>query len=119
MNEKFRMKLVIDEVTTPALYARLSAASSARQRATILRLLAESALQGAGAGVSDSRPVAMPEASDTPPSRLPSSTPAPIESLSDVTQPVGYRAEQPVNGPTAEESHDVQDIADQFAAFLG
>ncbi|MGF6812755.1 hypothetical protein OKW30_007972 [Paraburkholderia sp. Clong3] len=118
MNEKFRMKLVIDEVTTPALYARLSAASSARQRATILRLLAESALQGAG--VSDSRPVAMPEASDTPGSRLPSaSTPAPTESLSDVKQPVGYRAEQPVNGATAEESHDVEDIADQFAAFLG
>ncbi|NUX57945.1 hypothetical protein [Paraburkholderia youngii] len=116
MNEKFRMKLVIDEVTTPALHARLSAAGSARQRATILRLLAESALQGAG--TPDSRPVAMSEASDTLASRLHSaSSLAAIESSSEDRQSVG-RTEQPVNEAAAKEAHNVEDIADQFAAFL-
>lgn len=45
MSEKFDMKLVIDPVTTPLLHARLSAAGSARERAALLRSLAESALR--------------------------------------------------------------------------
>jgi Tfp pilus assembly protein PilX len=45
MNGKFDMKLVIDAVTTPLLHARLSEASSYRERAAILRSLAEAALR--------------------------------------------------------------------------
>jgi hypothetical protein len=48
MSVKFDMKLVIDPVTTPLLHAQLSAAGSARERAALLRALAESALRSAG-----------------------------------------------------------------------
>ncbi|CAG4914110.1 hypothetical protein [Paraburkholderia gardini] len=45
MSDKFDMKLVIDSVTTPLLHARLTAAGSARERAALLRSLAESTLR--------------------------------------------------------------------------
>jgi hypothetical protein len=45
MNGKFDMKLVIDAVTTPLLHARLSEASSFRERAALLRSLAEAAMR--------------------------------------------------------------------------
>ncbi|MGF6851148.1 hypothetical protein [Paraburkholderia sp. CI3] len=117
MNEKFRMKLVIDEVTTPALYARLSAAGSARQRATILRLLAESALRGAA--MPELQPMAMPGFSGEPAASLPSSTPPPTGSSIEVSQPVSQRTEHPGNEGVSGAAHDVEGIADQFAAFLG
>ncbi|MGU7775644.1 hypothetical protein ACV229_36515 [Burkholderia sp. MR1-5-21] len=46
MSEKFAMKLVIDDVTSPLLFARLSAISSPRDRAALLRSLAEAACRG-------------------------------------------------------------------------
>jgi hypothetical protein len=46
MSDKFDMKLVIDAVTTPLLHARLSQTSSFRDRAALLRSLAEAALRG-------------------------------------------------------------------------
>ena len=51
MSEKFDMKVVIDEVTTPLLHARLSSARSYRERAALLRSLAESALRGTPAAL--------------------------------------------------------------------
>jgi hypothetical protein len=43
--DKFPMKLVIDAVTTPLLHARLSEARSPRERAALLRSIAESTLR--------------------------------------------------------------------------
>jgi hypothetical protein len=51
MSEKFDMKLVINEMTTPLLHTRLRAARSAQERAVLLRSLAESALRSESIGV--------------------------------------------------------------------
>src|ERR1700754_137622 len=46
MSDKFDMKLVIEAVNTPLLHARLSQSTSYRERAALLRSLAEAALRG-------------------------------------------------------------------------
>jgi hypothetical protein len=117
MSEKFKMKLVIDEVTTPLLYARLSAVDSRRKRATILRLLAESALHGGGPPNS---PAISTPASHQAPLRHAALHPMsdPIESSAGVRElasPAGGPDNEAEGGP----AHDVELIADQFAAFLG
>lgn len=118
MSEKFKMKLVIDEVTTPLLYARLSAVDSARKRATILRQLAESALQGAG--TTDSHTMSTFDLPHEPVQHA-SSHPltGPLESPAGVRELVSPAGEHPTNEAAAGATHDVDLIADQFAAFLG
>jgi hypothetical protein len=119
MSKKFKMKLVIDEVTTPLLYARLSAVDSARKRATILRLLAESALHGAGAP--DTHMMSTHELSHEP--RLHAGS-HPLSDLiaapTAVRERNGVAGEQPANEAVADGvAHDVDLIADEFAAFFG
>ncbi|MDQ7980352.1 hypothetical protein QYH69_24240 [Paraburkholderia sp. SARCC-3016] len=43
--DKFPMKLVIDPVTTPLLHAKLAEARTPRERASLLRSIAEAALR--------------------------------------------------------------------------
>ena len=68
MNEKFDMKLVIDAVTTPLLHARLSQANSYRERAAILRSLAEANLRGDQVTSEPDRQVAVRAADNLAPS---------------------------------------------------
>lgn len=117
MSDKFDMKLVIDEVTTPLLHARLSAATSYRERAALLRSLAESALRV------DSVPVSlMPSFVRAPPARTEEHSARSGEKAA-VTgahiEPGTIRPDmRPDNGEETGGSHDVEMIADQFAAFL-
>jgi hypothetical protein len=113
MSEKFDMKLVIDPVTTPLLHARLTAAGTARERAALLRSLAEAALRGTGQSVT------------YPASAAP-------EQFTSVASPTGIYAEparsvqgarpavviEAANDEEIGKSHDVELIADEFAAFL-
>ncbi|MGF6267363.1 hypothetical protein OKW49_008357 [Paraburkholderia youngii] len=121
MSEKFDMKLVIDAVSTPLLHARLSQASSYRERAALLRSLAESALRGQGSAGTNA---AASFAGDSP--------------LSSGTQPAAAELRQPEEAPrvvpeaTASverspavsndgdpaRSYDVNEIADAFGSFI-
>ncbi|MEZ0606287.1 hypothetical protein ACAX43_29790 [Paraburkholderia sp. IW21] len=118
MSEKFDMKLVIDEVTTPLLHARLSAARSPRERAAVLRSLAESALRSASGGVvfhPDNVAVRLPDM-DTVASRpIASDRATPIASRS--TDPGQDVNRQPVTNERQSGSHDTQLLADEFAGY--
>jgi hypothetical protein len=117
MSEKFDMKLVIDTVTTPLLHARLSAAGSYRERASLLRSLAESALRGDLAGGSTNGVVTAGVGVDpagaighvrSGPNRLPS-----IDA-SDIQE----RAPEYANEAPTLQGHDVDQIADAFGTFF-
>lgn len=125
MSDKFDMKLVIDAVTTPLLYATLSQAGSARVRAALLRSLAETALRGVGAvppSVQQASPhhAALPtsdpgDPSDTP-SAMRSETALPggigdLPALGTVATMLGNGDGDPV-------AHDVEQIADAFGSYF-
>ncbi|PRE01317.1 hypothetical protein C6P91_24130 [Burkholderia multivorans] len=108
------MKVVIDDVTCPLLFARLSAVESPRARAALLRTLAEAACRGTVV-----EPPAAREADAL-------DHPAAVGS-DNVTQhgrntgPTGavdvaarVRGSEPL--PT-DNGHDTSAIADQFSAF--
>jgi len=111
MSEKFDMKVVIDPVTTPLLHARLRAARSYRERAAILRSLAESALRDIPAAL----PVAASPDHPEAPVHLPRAAGESIEPVA----PLLNRAPLPeLLTETTSDGHDVVALADQFASFL-
>jgi hypothetical protein len=92
MSDKFDMKVVIDTVTTPLLHSKLSSARSYRERAAILRSLAESALRGD-----------------------PGATRTAVDAATSLpTQPPSL-----VPGTREPGGHDIVALVDQFAEFLG
>jgi hypothetical protein len=94
--DKFPMKLVIDAVTTPLLHAKLSEARSPRERAALLRSIAEAALRLQQGGVQVS--------TETAPADLV------LRDAKDVaTVP---------NESGSDASFNSADIADQLASFL-
>ncbi|HDR9060608.1 TPA: hypothetical protein QDB03_002215 [Burkholderia vietnamiensis] len=60
MSEKFAMKVVIDDVTCPLLHARLSLITAPRERAALLRAIAEAALRGEASGATKGRTLDVP-----------------------------------------------------------
>jgi hypothetical protein len=108
MNEKFDMKLVIDAVTTPLLHERLCAARSYRERAAILRSLAESALRVLSAASPSTAGTGHPGGS----AQIPRTTGISIESVASSLD------REPLSGTTGD-GHDVVALADEFATFLG
>ncbi|MEX3935739.1 hypothetical protein AB4Y32_28725 [Paraburkholderia phymatum] len=123
MSEKFDMKLVIDAVTTPLLHARLSQSTSYRERAALLRSLAEAALRGNNVTSESERQVAVrhvdgvatPERNfiQSPFSGQPS--PATRVATESSVEKVQILSVNEQNGP---ESHDTDQIADAFDAFF-
>ncbi|RKT10631.1 hypothetical protein B0G69_8064 [Paraburkholderia sp. RAU2J] len=120
MNGKFDMKLVIDAVTTPLLHARLTQASSFRERAALLRSLAEAALRAEvsttlrGEILSASR-VAAPDLVPVPDGerlQRPVERP-PTEGRGGADQLV-----QTVTGDSSGTGHDSEQLADAFQAFF-
>ncbi|MEX3815833.1 hypothetical protein AB3X96_37300 [Paraburkholderia sp. BR13439] len=123
MSEKFDMKLVIDAVTTPLLHARLRQASSYRERAALLRSLAEAALRENCVTLDFERQVAVravypaaviarnviaPEAVDQRAAATRVATEAVIEE----------DELRSINGTDEPGGHDVDQIADAFGAFF-
>ncbi|TDN59070.1 hypothetical protein [Paraburkholderia sp. BL10I2N1] len=106
------MKLVIDELTNPLLYARLSAESSPRERAALFRLIAESALRGEAVGVSST-------VSSGPASRaIESGAGALPESRAEqVAAPAKATAEPEFRTESNDDRHDLNLVADEFEAF--
>jgi hypothetical protein len=122
MSEKFDMKLVIDAVTTPLLHERLGKAASYRERAALLRSLAEAALRG-----DQATPIAKAavEAHAAPTDEMltPHNNAFANSQLSDVNAeilvaPIGYTVALNANEAQACEGHDVEQIADAFGSFF-
>lgn len=122
MNDKFDMKLVIDAVTTPLLHARLSQAASFRERAALLRFLAESALRGEvayrrsvqpGGGVESSR-------TSSPTSTAPSHSSPPDMPRSALAREASgdYETQASNDEADAAHTHDINQIADAFGSFF-
>jgi hypothetical protein len=119
MSEKFDMKVVIDPVTTPLLHTRLGQASSYRERAALLRSLAEAALRGDGNGTHPEFRTAIPASVPTPASmahqlarELEASPPLERE---PATTSVGAPA---INEDDAGQAFDVDQIGEAFGAFV-
>ena len=122
MSDKFDMKLVIDAVTTPLLHGRLSQARSFRERAAMLRSLAESALRAESTLVRiEPASVSMALAS--------SHTAGSIEAThaGRVAMPAQTGNERMVAGEHqprslseggSTEAHDVAQIADEFGSYF-
>ena len=118
MSEKFDMKLVIDVVTTPLLHARLSAARSARERAALLRSLAESALRSESNDVvfhPGNASVRVPGIVGSQPHH--DATDHPMTTAYRVAGADGENRQQSVSNEDRSDSHDTEMLADQFAAF--
>lgn len=110
--DKFPMKLVIDEVTTPLLHAKLGEARSQRERASLLRTIAEAALRLQLTASSTSAPYAQdvaatPGVTDTSPGRVLPEQPA---ALAD--------AHVTASNEEARGSFDSAGIADQLSSFF-
>ena len=117
---KFDMKVVIDPVTTPLLHARLGQASSYRERAALLRSLAEAALRGDGKATrsetvtafSGSLPTSAPMTHV--PARQPEGT-LPVERETAALKD-GAPASNSNEGD-ADQAFDVNQIGEAFGAF--
>ncbi|TCG00966.1 hypothetical protein BZM26_09350 [Paraburkholderia strydomiana] len=114
MSDKLQMKVVIDEVTTPLLYARLSAASSPRERAALLRSIAEAGLRNAvnaessrAARVSAGAPVVGGPQSESHPVALGERQSRTEESPLNVASTDSF-----------DHAHDTGALADEFASFF-
>ncbi|REE07163.1 hypothetical protein B0G71_7644 [Paraburkholderia sp. BL27I4N3] len=121
MNGKFDMKLVIDAVTTPLLHARLSEASSYRERAAILRSLAEAALRESAASMGKSTyrvapSAAVPSWDGTPaePQRQRDTRPSVATGTALSSEPVPPFVP---NESGEAQAYDVQGIGEAFGAF--
>lgn len=121
MSDKFDMKLVIDAVTTPLLHARLSQASSYRERAALLRFLAEAALRGNHVVPEPEQQVILrdidlvPERASVPPAIR--SQPSPIVGV--VVEPTAGSGDlRPLIDTGGSPVHDVEQIADAFGSFF-
>jgi hypothetical protein len=126
MSDKFDMKLVIDAVTTPLLHARLCQANSYRQRAALLRSLAEAALRGSPGACGPeqqmtARDLAAPPRESTVCQPTPGDSHAPTISVELAPTEVasaeagGLRY---ANDVDLSPSHDVDQIADAFGGFF-
>ena len=121
MSDKFDMKLVIDAVTTPLLHARLSQANSYRERAALLRSLAEAALRGSSVAsrqeyqvTTRDLPVSPRESNVVHPALRDS--PAPAIRVEVVPAEVSELRFANENDPAP--SHDVDQLADAFGGFF-
>jgi len=115
MSDKFDMKLVIDAVTTPLLHARLTQSNSYRERAALLRSLAESALRRETVPVVHAADRAAVSHNDPEPA---SSSRPPVTGLDDRTPITGDAARSAINETDAFRAHDVDQIADAFGSFF-
>jgi hypothetical protein len=110
MSDKFDMKLVIDAVTTPLLHARLCAASSPRQRAALLRTLAEAALRGTPV-----QPMERPAYASLQAPEVPATVALPSRHGVELDAPSVIDTS---NEGAVEHAHDASRLADEFAAYL-
>ena len=112
MSGKFAMKLVIDAVTSPLLYARLSAIVSPRERAAFLRSLAEAACRGETS--------LLPNAG-TAPHRMPLTTATTTDAGSDNHAVVQTATQLFASAPAPDivvDGHDAASIAEEFAGYF-
>jgi hypothetical protein len=114
MSEKFDMKVVIDDVTTPLLHARLSTARSYRERAALLRSLAESALRGTPAAQPAHREPDTASHPEPAVQHFTGATKGRIEAVAP--QPPPLHSPEPFASDS--DGHDVAALAEQFAGFL-
>ncbi|BCF95152.1 hypothetical protein [Paraburkholderia largidicola] len=122
MNDKFDMKLVIDAVTTPLLYEKLSQAGSARVRAALLRSLAEAALRGAAVVATAQQADAgtiYPAARDNRLAASPTSRSQP-ETPTRIDEPEAPRINNIalVNESDERSAHDVDQLVDAFGSYF-
>ncbi|SIT48764.1 conserved hypothetical protein [Paraburkholderia ribeironis] len=122
MSEKFDMKVVIDSVTTPLLHARLSEAKSYRERAAVLRQLAEAALRGVSAqpatsiAIGAATPVATPT---NAPIFQPDSFDRAGIGRADFTAPVATGIVTPNEQSSLSlDGHNTEELADAFGAYF-
>ncbi|MDQ7979974.1 hypothetical protein QYH69_22285 [Paraburkholderia sp. SARCC-3016] len=121
MSEKFDLKLVIDAVTTPLLHARLCQSTSYRERAALLRSLAEAALRGSHVTSEPERQIAVrhvetaatAERNYQPPAAAP-----PLATRDAIESNVEEVRIHPVNENDGPGSHDADQLADAFGAFF-
>lgn len=108
MSDKFDMKLVIDAVTTPLLYEKLSQAGSARVRAALLRSLAEAALRAPAIAATPQQADAGTTARTQP------------ETPTRIDEPEVPRASNItlVNASDERSAHDVDQLADAFGSYF-
>jgi len=122
MSGKFDMKVVIDPVTTPLLHARLTESTSYRERAAVLRHLAEAALRGAPVhtttGAVDTAATASRAAMSSPYAPLPSTSrnPPPTEAAVSLL-PAAADAERGT-GDGSLDGHNVDALADAFGGYF-
>lgn len=122
MSEKFDMKLVIDAVTTPLLHEKLCQASSFRERAALLRSLAEAALRGSHVSAEPVRQVATRDDDLPAPERhavQPAAVSQPMPPVRVKEEPTSEVDElRPGNENAVSSAHDVDQIADAFGSFF-
>jgi hypothetical protein len=119
MSNKFDMKVVIDPVTTPLLHARLGLAASYRERAALLRSLAEAALRGDGSGTRSESVTAL--SGSLPMSRSMAHEPARQLDISPRVEreAASTREGAPAsNEEDAAQTFDVDQIGEAFGAFV-
>lgn len=121
MSGKFDMKLVIDAVTTPLLHARLSQASSYRERAALLRSLAEAALRESAASMGKSTYPAAPSAAVGSPDGTPAEPQHQRYTRPSAETDTALSSESgPLFVPDERgeaQAYDVQGIGEAFGAF--
>ncbi|WP_152530629.1 hypothetical protein [Paraburkholderia dilworthii] len=115
------MKLVIDAVTTPLLHARLSEASSYRERAAILRSLAEAALRESGSSTGKTAYPATPSAALPSHGEYPVASPGqrelPRRVETDTAPSLRSAAPSGVSEGDVAQAFDVDGISEAFGAF--
>jgi hypothetical protein len=119
MSNKFDMKVVIDPVTTPLLHARLFQAASYRERAALLRSLAETALRGDGSGTRSESVTAL--TGGLPMSRTTAHEPARQLDVAPGAEreAAATREGTPAsNDEDAAQTFDVDQIGEAFGAFV-
>jgi hypothetical protein len=118
MSDKFDMKVVIDPVTTPLLHARLGQAASYRERAALLRSLAEAALRGDGSGT---RSENVTGSGGLPMSRSMAHEPARQLDISPRVEREAAANKEGAPAPNEEDAaqtFDVDQIGEAFGAFV-
>ncbi|MCC8397271.1 hypothetical protein LJ656_32370 [Paraburkholderia sp. MMS20-SJTR3] len=114
MSDKLQMKVVIDEVTTPLLYARLSAARSPRERAALLRSIAEAGLRDAVNGES-SRATRASADGLVVAGRQSESQPAPFREVQSRPHELPLEV---TSVDSFDHAHDTDALANEFASFF-
>lgn len=119
MSDKFDMKVVIDPVTTPLLHARLGQAASYRERAALLRSLAEAALRGDGNGARSESATAFSASLPTPTSMAHEMTRKLEASPPFEREPAATKdGATAINEEDAVQAFDVDQIGEAFGSFV-